>query len=129
MYEYKVELDRVVDGDTVDVFVDLGFDVIKAERVRLLGIDAPETRTKDPVEKDAGQRATDFVENWFGRRVFNGDDVYLRTTKVGSKGKYGRFLGVFFYVDDVEDNQGQYATEVILNEELLDKGLAKEYGG
>ena len=126
MYEYKCTIDRVIDGDTVDVFIDLGFDIIKAERIRLLGIDTPELRSQDTVEKQAAQEAKDYVQGWFAAIERSGKDVYVRTSK---SDKYGRYLGIIFYVDDVEDNQAQFGKEVILNQDLLDRGLAKEYYG
>lgn len=118
MYEYKFTADRVVDGDTVDGFIDLGFDVIKFERIRLLGIDTPETRTKDAAEKAAGLRAKSYVEEWFNARERNDEDVFVRTSKTE---KFGRYLGVIYYESEAED--------AVLNEALLDNGLAKAYDG
>ena len=87
MYEYKItKVLKVVDGDTVDVILDLGFDMFKKERVRLAGIDTPESRTKDSEEKELGHRR---------KRIFRtpydgGEELWVRTEK---DGKYGRMLG------------------------------------
>jgi len=124
MYEYKCTIDRVIDGDTVDVFIDLGFDIIKAERIRLLGIDTPELRSQDTVEKQAAQEAKDYVQGWFAAIEKSGEDVYVRTSK---SDKYGRYLGIIFYREDSTEYGAP--TEHILNQDLLDRGLAKEYDG
>lgn len=89
LYNYKCELVRVVDGDTVDVDIDLGFGTwLRNERVRLSGIDAPESRTSDLVEKIFGQAATAKVEDFFteGPVILLSQDF---------KGKFGRILGDF----------------------------------
>ena len=91
MYEYKITVDRVVDGDTVDVFVDLGFNVKIKERFRLYGIDAPESRTRDLSEKERGIIATKFLELQLG----NLTDLRIVTHK-DRKGKFGRWLGVLW---------------------------------
>lgn len=88
MFTYNAELIRVIDGDTVDVKIDLGFDVYINTRVRLLGIDTPETRTKDLVEKRRGMEAKKFVENAFEK---NGNKCVVQTLK-DKKGKFGRYL-------------------------------------
>jgi len=119
MYEYRATLDRVIDGDTVDVFIDLGFDIIKSARIRLLGIDTPELRSKEELEKQAAQDAKAFVEKWFHDCEIDGVDIFVRTHK---SDKYGRYLGVFF-------TTGQDDSEYLLNQQLLDEGLAKEYDG
>ena len=91
MYEYKCKVVRVVDGDTVDVDIDLGFGVwLHKERVRILGIDTPESRTRDKVEKRFGLLAKEFVEDFF--KI---GDVILTTKKYDAKGKFGRILGDF----------------------------------
>jgi len=89
MYDYNAEMIRVVDADTIDFLVDLGFNVHHVVRVRLLGVDAPEIYgvKRGTPEHEAGQKAADFVRGWFRDR----DKVYLQTTKTG---KYGRWLGV-----------------------------------
>ena len=99
MYEYKCKMVRVVDGDTVDVDIDLGFGVwLQNQRIRMYGIDAPESRTSDKVEKVYGMAAKDFVIKWT-----NAGDLVLKTFKDG-KGKYGRILGELWY-NDVNINQ------------------------
>ncbi len=94
MYEYNCELDRVVDGDTVDVNIDLGFGIwLRKERVRVMGIDTPESRTSDPVEKVFGKAAAARL-----KELIQGDCI-LCTTKDRSgedeRGKFGRVLGDF----------------------------------
>ena len=94
MYEYKAKLVKIVDGDTVDVDIDLGFGVwLKNERVRIMGIDTPESRTRDKVEKIFGLAAKDRVEELIKK------DTILKTfaAKDGEdmKGKFGRILGDF----------------------------------
>ena len=99
MYEYKCKLVKVVDGDTVDVDIDLGFGVwLQNQRIRMYGIDAPESRTSDKVEKVYVMAAKDFVIKWT-----NAGDLVLKTFKDG-KGKYGRILGELWY-NDVNINQ------------------------
>lgn len=89
MYEYSCIVNRVVDGDTVDVDIDLGFGVwLKGQRVRLSGINAPETRTKDLEEKARGFKAKKFVEE----RLPTGSSQLLVSEKIG---KYGRIIGTF----------------------------------
>ena len=91
MYEYRCKVSRVVDGDTVDVDIDLGFGVwLHKERVRVLGIDTPESRTRDKEEKKYGLAAKAFVKDFF--RI---GDVVLTTKKYDAKGKFGRILGDF----------------------------------
>ena len=92
MYEYKCKIVRVVDGDTVDVDIDLGFGVwMRKQRIRMYGIDTPESRTSDKVEKVYGKAATEFLTKWT-----NAGDLTLKTFKDG-KGKYGRILGELWY--------------------------------
>ena len=87
MYTYFVKsVDRVVDGDTVDISIDLGFSLTKKERVRLAGIDTPESRTKDLAEKKMGYQAKDFLE----MHLMEAKRLTVKTEK---DGKYGRMLG------------------------------------
>ena len=123
MYEYKVsKVVKVVDGDTVDVILDLGFGLFKKERVRLAGIDTPEKRTRDLREKKLGYDATHYAEDWFsnasGEYV---DDIIVTTSK---DGKYGRMLGKF-YRRKKEFPQASYC----LNEQIVEDGYAFEYWG
>ena len=109
MYQYNAKLDRVVDGDTVDAMIDLGFDTWVHKRIRLLGIDAPETRTRDLEEKERGfatkERLVGLLEAAGGLFVLHSHGV----------GKYGRCLGAIY----VEDEN--------INELLLSEGLAEKY--
>ena len=89
MYEYACKVKRVVDGDTVDVILDLGFDVSYSCRVRLYGIDTPESRTRDKDEKARGKMAGAFLEE----AIEDGKKVVIQTKLKDSKGKYGRVLG------------------------------------
>lgn len=96
MYEYRCEVVKVVDGDTVDIDIDLGFGVwLKDERVRLYGIDTPESRTRDLEEKKYGLLAKKFVQTFL-----EGKKVKLVTREYDSKGKFGRILGDL-HVDDL----------------------------
>ena len=99
MYEYSAKIVRVVDGDTVDVDLDLGFGIVYAnQRIRLYGIDTPESRTRDLVEKVFGKIASKFLEGKLGERC------KIRTRKDG-KGKYGRILGEFVVYDPTTDSE------------------------
>ena len=112
MYEYNCKIVRVVDGDTVDVDIDLGFDTWRCgERIRLYGIDTPECRTRNATEKKAGFLAKDFVE----RRLQQGR-TYPLTTK--EKGKYGRYLGTIKIDGDLT-----------INAALVSENLAVPYTG
>ena len=113
MYEYNCKIDRVVDGDTVDVDIDLGFDVwMLKQRIRLYGVDTPESRTRDAEEKVFGNMAKDFVKE----HVPEGSTQVLRT-KLDGKGKFGRILGEFV----IEDTT--------LNRMLIETSNAVEYHG
>ena len=112
MYEYKATIRRVVDGDTVDVTLDLGFDILYNNRIRLLGIDAPESRTRDLEEKALGLAAKDRVKELCPV----GSTVILKTTK-DDRGKFGRILGEIF----VEEQS--------VNKLLVEEGHAVEYFG
>ena len=98
MYEYNCKIVRVVDGDTVDVDIDLGFSHwIHNERIRLYGVDTPECRTRDAEEKKAGLLAKEFVED-----ALHVGGTYTLTTK--EKGKFGRYLGTIYLTDDTSIN-------------------------
>lgn len=128
MYEYKGKIINVVDGDTVDAIIDLGFDIMHKIRIRLADINAPETRTKDLVEKAAGIIARD----WLKEQVLD-KEVVFRTEVDGHKGKYGRYIAKIYihtseYVInnvDIHDTEVQYRS---INERMLDLGLAVPYG-
>ena len=111
MYEYAVKkIVYVVDGDTVDIEIDLGFNLTKKERVRLAGIDTPESRTRDLAEKELGLRAKDFLK----KQLKNSQMLRVKTSK---DGKYGRMLGWFW---DKEKN---------INCTMVEKGHAWAYDG
>jgi len=95
MYEYKALVTNVVDGDTVDCLIDLGFDITYKARVRLYNIDTPESRTRNLVEKKEGLRAKKFTQT----RVL-GQKVVIKT-HLDKKGKYGRLLADIFYKDSL----------------------------
>jgi len=100
MYEYGCKVTRVVDGDTIDVDLDLGFDIIYKCRVRLYGIDTPESRTRNKDEKVRGKLAAKFLKD----AILNGKNVILQTQLKDSKGKFGRVLASVV-VDGININQ------------------------
>jgi len=100
MYEYGCKVTRVVDGDTIDVDLDLGFDIIYKCRVRLYGIDTPESRTRNKDEKVRGKLAAKFLQD----AISNGKNVILQTQLKDSKGKFGRVLASVV-VDEININQ------------------------
>ncbi len=112
MFEYKCKLVRVVDGDTVDVDIDLGFGVwLRKQRIRLYGIDTPESRTSDPIEKVYGNAAKDFLVKWTGA-----GELRIKTHK-DAKGKFGRILGELWTFD------------TNINQTLVDNHHAVRYHG
>ncbi len=112
MYEYECTIRRVVDGDTIDVDVDLGFGTWRcSERIRLFGVDTPECRTRDAKEKAAGLLAKKFVEH-----VLHVGETYKLQTR--EKGKFGRFLGVIFI-----------SARTSINATLVSERLAVAYHG
>ena len=100
MYEYACKVDRVVDGDTCDVTLDLGFKILHKCRVRLYGIDTPESRTRNKDEKARGLLAKAYLVD----AIDSGDKVVIQTKLKDSKGKFGRVLGDVV-VDGVNINQ------------------------
>ena len=109
MYTYKAKLDRVIDGDTVDANIDLGFDITIHKRIRLAGIDTPESRTRDFEEKARGLASKDKLIELLGDGNF-----VLESKEVG---KYGRVLGTL-HIDDMN-----------INDTLVKEGFAVEYDG
>jgi|TARA_B100001094_G_scaffold333285_1_gene410302 micrococcal nuclease len=107
VYEYKCEVTRVVDGDTVDCVLDLGFSILHKCRVRLYGIDTPESRTRDLDEKARGKLAAKFLQD----SIDSGKDIVLRSELKDSKGKYGRVLGSIV-VDDLDINKAMIANNL-----------------
>ena len=101
MFEYQCRIIKVIDGDTVDIDIDLGFSVwLKKQRVRLYGVDTPESRTRDAIEKLYGNKAKEFVANYLGVGTLQ----VLRTRLDKARGKYGRILGEFL-INDTTINQ------------------------
>lgn len=102
MYEYKCKIIRVIDGDTVDVDIDLGFGVwLKKERVRMLGIDTPESRTRDKVEKLFGLTAKEFIKDLMPVGSIQVLKTEIDRSGEDKKGKFGRILGDFLFDADV----------------------------
>jgi micrococcal nuclease len=116
MYEYYVrKVENVVDGDTIDVLIDLGFDILFASRVRLAGIDTPESRTKDLAEKALGLEAKEYLK----KHLKDAKSVIIKTEKMDSSEKYGRILG-WVYVD---------GNTVSINDMMINDGYAWGYLG
>ena len=119
-YNFRVtEINRVVDGDTIDVTIDLGFDLYKKERVRVAGVDTPEKRTRDLEEKALGIDATNWLKQKLEDTIDGEYELTIRTELKGGVGKYGRLLG-WLYVGD---------EEVSLNEDMIEEGYAWAYDG
>ena len=112
MYEYKAKLIRVIDGDTIDCVIDLGFNVRLKERIRFKGIDTPEVRTRDLEEKKRGLDAKERVQE-----AFKYSKDFTIITEIDKKGKYGRILGTIMLPD----------RKISLNQILLDEGYAEVY--
>jgi micrococcal nuclease len=114
-----VEINRVLDGDTIDVTIDLGFDLYKKERVRVAGVDTPEKRTRDEEEKALGYDATNWLKDKLEGAIAGDEELTVRTELVGGVGKYGRLLG-WLYIGDAE---------LSLNEQMIAEGYAFPYDG
>ncbi len=116
MYEYKVSrLYRVVDGDTIEIDIDLGFDVAIHKMVRLAGIDTPESRTKDVYEKKLGLEA----KEWLKTRLKDAENIRIKTEKPDSTEKFGRILGWLYAGNE----------PVSINETMIQEGYAWSYLG
>jgi len=116
MYEYYVKkVENVVDGDTIDVIIDLGFDILFASRVRLAGIDTPESRTKDAKEKALGLESKEYLK----KHLKDAKSVAIKTEKMNSSEKYGRILGWVYINGDTES----------LNDKMINDGYAWGYLG
>ena len=119
-YNFRVtKINRVVDGDTIDVTIDLGFDLYKKERVRIAGVDTPEKRTRDKEEKALGIDATNWLKSKLEEAIKGDDELTIRTELKGGVGKYGRLLGWLYIGDDL----------VSLNEAMILEGYAWSYDG
>jgi len=111
MYQYKIrKINRIIDGDTLDVDIDLGFHLTITQRVRLKGINAAETKTKDLAEKEKGIEA----KSWLIKELSKEGEWIIETTK---EDKYGRILGTLYLVGE----------PVTVNERMLNEGIAKPY--
>ncbi len=120
-YNFRVtSIDRVLDGDTIDVTIDLGFDLYKKERVRVAGVDTPEKRTRDLEEKELGIDATNWLKEKLDGAIAGDDDLVIRTELVGGVGKYGRLLGWLYIGGDASSS---------LNEQMIEEGYAWAYDG
>ena len=119
-YNFRVtEIVKVVDGDTIDVIIDLGFDLYKKERVRVAGVDTPEKRTRNLEEKELGIDATNWLTEQLDSAIVGEDDLVIRTEIDGGFGKYGRLLGWLYIGEDTES----------INERMIREGYAWEYDG
>jgi micrococcal nuclease len=116
MYKYFVkEVTKVVDGDTIDVIIDLGFDILFASRVRLAGIDTPESRTKDIAEKTLGLESKEYLK----KQLKDAKSVVIKTEKINSTEKFGRVLGWLYINGDT----------VSVNDMMINDGYAWGYMG
>tara|TARA_B100002019_G_scaffold6031_1_gene4860 strand:+ start:184 stop:594 length:411 start_codon:yes stop_codon:yes gene_type:complete len=114
-----LKINRVVDGDTIDVTIDLGFDLQKKERVRVAGVDTPEKRTRNKEEKVLGIDATNWLKAELEAAIKGEDDLIIRTELKGGVGKYGRLLG-WLYIGD---------NTISINEKMIAAGYAWDYDG
>ena len=123
MYEYKALVERVVDGDTIDVIIDLGFKTWKKVRVRMEGINTPESRTRDLEEKKRGLAAKDRLVEIL---KYNGNQC---TLKVSGVGKFGRAIASV-YVDTLSPASDQSSMTIVnVNKQLIEEGHAVAYDG
>ena len=119
-YNFRVtKIKKVLDGDTIDVIIDLGFDLAKTERVRIAGVDTPEKRTRDLEEKALGLDATNWLKGKLEETIKGDEELLIRTELKGGVGKYGRLLGWLYVGEDT----------VSLNEQMITEGYAWEYDG
>ena len=114
-----VKINKVVDGDTIDVTIDLGFDLYKKERVRIAGVDTPEKRTRDLEEKALGLDATYWMKDKLNETIKGDEELIIRTELKGGTGKYGRLLGWLYVGED----------DISLNEKMITEGYAWAYDG
>ena len=115
MYEYFCKVERVVDGDTIDVNIDLGFDIHHSARVRMMGIDTPEKRTRNKAEKVLGLASTARL-----KELLKGHKIEIECSK--EKGKFGRVLGIVWAID-------KEANRINCNDQLCAEGHARPYYG
>jgi len=115
-YIYRIrEIHKVVDGDTIDADIDLGFDISLTKRIRLAGVDTPESRTSDANEKKYGLESKD----WLKHRCENAKNILIKTELPDSTEKYGRIIGHLFINDEA----------ISLNDQMIIEGYAWEYDG
>ena len=114
-----VKINKGVDGDTIDVTIDLGFDLYKKERVRIAGVDTPEKRTRDLEEKALGLDATYWMKDKLTETIKGDEELIIRTELKGGTGKYGRLLGWLYVGED----------DISLNEKMITEGYAWAYDG
>ena len=116
LYVYRIKsITKVVDGDTIDANIDLGFDISLTKRIRLAGIDSPESRTTNLKEKALGLES----KEWLKKALEGAKDILIKTEKPDSTEKYGRIIGHLFINDQ----------ETSLNNQMIDEGYALEYEG
>lgn len=124
MYEYKIHsVDRIIDGDTIDVTIDLGFDILFKTRVRLYGINTPESRTRDLEEKKLGLAAKERLSEVLNHATHMRHHLILQTKE---KGKFGRYLGIIIIQDSRPDHTEDRTN---VNQLLVEEGHAVEYFG
>ena len=124
MYEYKIHsVDRIIDGDTIDVTIDLGFDILFKTRVRLYGINTPESRTRDLEEKKLGLAAKERLSEVLNHATHMRHHLLLQTKE---KGKFGRYLGIIIIQDSRPDHTEDRTN---VNQLLVEEGHAVEYFG
>jgi micrococcal nuclease len=115
-YIYRIkQILRVIDGDTIDADIDLGFDISFSKRIRLAGVDTPESRTSDANEKKYGLES----KEWLKHKVENAKNILIKTELPDSTEKYGRIIGHLFINDQ----------ETSLNNQMITEGYAWEYSG
>jgi micrococcal nuclease len=115
-YIYRIkEIHKIVDGDTIDASIDLGFDISLEKRIRLAGVDTPESRTSDVNEKKYGLES----KEWLKKRCENAKDILIKTELPDSTEKYGRIIGHLFINDEPTS----------LNEQMIISGYAWDYDG
>lgn len=116
---YGAKVLNVIDGDTIDLMIDLGFNIHHKIRVRLFGVNTPESRTKDLAEKEMGLRAKSFTKDWLDRHGW----VYVNTIP-DKNDKYGRILAKIYSSEDVDS-----PITACLNTDIIQAGFAREYYG
>jgi len=116
---YGAQVLKVIDGDTIDLMIDLGFDIHHKIRVRLYGVNTPESRTKDAAEKEMGLKAKSFTKDWLDRHRW----VFVNTIP-DKNDKYGRILARIYSSDQINDSK-----TACLNTDIIQAGFAREYYG